>query len=88
MAINPIKGPYQLSLDRTNWQFGGVNFNILCLTVIADGLSLPILWTMLDKRGNSNQDERKVLINRYIRLFGLQTLAALLPIENSLAKNG
>lgn len=78
MAINPIKGPYQLSLDRTNWQFAGVNFNILCLTVVADGLSLPILWTMLDKRGNSNQDERKALINRYIRLFGFQNIACII----------
>ena len=50
IAIISVKGPYQLSLDRTNWQFGGVNFNILCLTIIADNVSLSILWTMLDKR--------------------------------------
>ncbi len=74
MAIIPIKGPFQLSLDRTNWQFAGVNFNILCLTIVADGVSLPILWTMLDKRGNSNQEERKLLIIRYIRLFGLDSI--------------
>ena len=74
MAIIPIRGPFQLSLDRTNWQFAGVNFNILCLTIVADGVGLPILWTMLDKRGNSNQDERKLLIIRYIRLFGLDSI--------------
>ncbi|MFY7958297.1 MAG: IS4 family transposase [Flavobacterium macrobrachii] len=74
MAIIPIKGPFQLSLDRTNWQFASVNFNILCLTIVADGVGLPILWTMLDKRGNSNQDERKVLIARYIRLFGIESI--------------
>lgn len=74
MAIIPIKGPFQLSLDRTNWQFAGVNFNILCLTIVADGVGLPILWTMLDKRGNSNQEERKLLIIRYIRLFGLDSI--------------
>lgn len=74
MAIIPIKRPFQLSLDRTNWQFAGVNFNILCLTIIADGVGLPILWTMLDKRGNSNQDERKLLIMRYIRIFGLDSI--------------
>lgn len=74
MAINPVKGPYQLSLDRTNWQFAGINYNILCLTIVADNVSIPILWTMLDKRGNSNQDERKALIMRYIRLFGLWSI--------------
>lgn len=74
MAINPVKGPYQLSLDRTNWQFAGINYNILCLAIVADNVSIPILWTMLDKRGNSNQDERKTLIMRYIRLFGLSSI--------------
>lgn len=78
VAIIPIKGPYQLSLDRTNWQFGGVNFNILCLTIVADNVGLPILWTMLDKRGNSNQEERKMLIFRYIRLFGLDSIACII----------
>jgi len=78
MAIIPLKGPYEFSLDRTNWQFAGVNFNILCLTIVADGVGLPILWTMLDKRGNSNQDERKRLLNRYIRLFGLDTIECII----------
>ena len=61
MAIKPVKEPYILSLDRTNWQFAGINYNILCLTVVADKVSLPLLWRMLDKRGKSSQDERKVL---------------------------
>lgn len=74
VAMIPIKRPYQLSLDRTNWQFGGVNFNILCLTIVADNVSLPILWAMLDKQGNSNQEERKLLILRYIGLFGLDSI--------------
>ena len=79
VAIIPIKAPYQLSLDRTKSnatpvEFGGVNFNILCLTIVADNVSLPILWTMLDKRGNSNQEERKLLILRHIHLFGLDSI--------------
>jgi hypothetical protein len=41
---------------------------------VADGVGLPIIWTMLDKRGNSNQEERKLLIIRYIRLFGLDSI--------------
>ena len=79
MAIIPIKSPYQLSLDRiksnaTQWQFAGVNFNILRLIIVADDVSLPILWTMLDKHGNSNQEERKLLVLRYINLFGLDSI--------------
>mgnify|MGYP000013966843 FL=1 len=78
VAIIPVKGPYQLSLDRTNWKFAGVNFNILCLTIVADNVSLPILWTMLDKRGNSNQEERKLLILRHIHLFGLDSIECII----------
>ena len=79
MAIIPIKSPYQLSLDRiksnaTQWQFAGVNFNILRLTIVADDVIFPILWTMLDKHGNSNQEERKLLVLRYINLFGLDSI--------------
>jgi hypothetical protein len=53
-------------------------FNILCLTIVADNVSLPILWTMLDKRGNSNQEERKLLILRYIHLFGLDSIGCII----------
>lgn len=71
----PVSGPYQLSMDRTNWKFGQFNINILVLGVIYKGMSLPILWTFLgDKRGNTDQKERIALMERYKRLFGLQTL--------------
>lgn len=86
VTIIPIKRPYQLSLDRTNWQFGGVNFNILCLTIVADNVSLPILWTMLDKRGNSNQEERKLLILRYIHLFGLDSIDCIIADREFIGK--
>ena len=91
VAIISIKRPYQLSLDRTKSnatpvEFGGVNFNILCLTIVADNVSLPILWTMLDKRGNSNQEERKLLILRYIRLFGLDSIDCIIADREFIGK--
>jgi hypothetical protein len=68
----PFKGPYRLTLDRTNWKFGQTNINILVLGVIFLGVSIPLLWTFLgDKRGNSDQKERIELMQRFIRLFGL-----------------
>jgi hypothetical protein len=70
----PLEAPYKLSLDRTNWQFAGINFNILCLSIVADGVALPLLWVMLDKRGNSNQNERIKLIQRFIFLFGVDKI--------------
>lgn len=71
----PFTGPYQLTLDRTNWKFGQTNINILVLGVIYRGLSLPLLWTFLgDKRGNSDQEERIEIMQRFMRLFGCQAI--------------
>lgn len=59
-----------LSIDRTNWKFGQTNINIFMLGVVYKGVAFPLLFTMLDKRGNSNSQERIDLINRFIHLFG------------------
>jgi Transposase DDE domain len=74
----PVSGPHRLSLDRTNWKFGQVKLNILVLGVVHKGLCLPILWVFLgDKRGNSSQNERIALIERYVRLFGAHSIESL-----------
>jgi len=77
-AMLPHKPPYRLAMDRTNWKFGETNINILTLTIIHDGISFPILFSMLDKRGNSNTKERIALIDRYIKLFNKDTIDSLL----------
>ena len=65
-----IPQPWTLSLERTNWSFGSVHFNILMLGVVHEGIAFPLLWTMLDKQGNSNSNERMDLLDRFERLFG------------------
>ena len=64
-----IPQPWTLSLDRTNWTFGAVNINILMLGIVHEGIAFPVMWTMLDKRGNSNSDERIALLERFERVF-------------------
>ena len=60
----------QLTLDRTNWKWGKRNINILMLAILYRGLAIPILWTLLNKRGNSDTKERIALIQRFISIFG------------------
>lgn len=60
-----IPQPWTLSLDRTNWSFGQCHINILCLGVVYEGIAIPLVWTMLDKRGNSNTAERMDLVDRF-----------------------
>ena len=76
--ILPHKPPYRLAMDRTNWQFGETDINVLTLAIVYQGAAIPILMLMLDKRGNSNTPERINIMERYIRLFGLDIIDCLL----------
>lgn len=69
LNLMDIPQPWVLSLDRTNWRFGGVDHNILMLGVVHNGVAIPVLWWMLDHRGNSNSTERLLLIEEFRELF-------------------
>jgi len=73
----PHRPPYSLAIDRTNWKFGQTDINVLTLAIIYHGVAFPLLISMLDKKGNSNTNERIRIINRYVRLFGEETIDCL-----------
>jgi len=73
----PFDGPYTLTMDRTNWKFGEVNINVLVLGISYDHMSFPILFRLLPKRGNSNCRERINIMERFIRLFGCDSIKCL-----------
>ena len=68
----------KLALDRTNWKFGKLDINILMLTVAYKGIALPLMWSCLKKRGNSNTTERIDLIKRIVLLIGAENIDCLL----------
>lgn len=69
VALMKIPQPWILSTDRTEWSFGQTRFNILMLGVVHDGVAYPLLWKMLDKKGNSNSEERMDLLDRFEEIF-------------------
>ena len=73
----PHQPPYRLAMDRTNWKLGKANSNVLVLAVVYQGVAFPLLFKMLPKFGNSHTDERIGLIQRFIHLFGTETLDCL-----------
>lgn len=73
-SLLPHKPPYTLTMDRTNWKFGSKDINALVLAVCYRGVAFPILFSLMPKRGNSNTAERIDIINRYIELFGKETI--------------
>ncbi len=75
--ILPDEDKWLLCLDRTNWKYGQTNINILVLSVAVDGTSIPLFWTMLDKQGNSNTEERIDLLNQFLEQFGVEKISCL-----------
>ena len=77
MNLMAIPQPWTLAIDRTNWKVGKIDHNILMLAVVHEGIAIPLLWWMLDKRGNSNQVERILLMEEFRDLFPEVKVAAL-----------
>ena len=72
-----IPEPWVLSIDRTQWQFGDCVFNILMLGIVHEGVAFPVVWCLLDKRGNSNSNERMKLFDQFLERFGEREIACL-----------
>jgi len=57
-----------LVIDRTNWQYGNINYNLLVLSAVWQDISIPLYWVHLDnKGGNSNSQQRIDLIAWFVR---------------------
>lgn len=71
VVVNWMQIPNQwvLSLDRTSWKFGNHWYNILTLGIVHEGVAFPVLWWLLDKKGNSNSDERMRLMETFHKRF-------------------
>jgi Transposase DDE domain len=69
VKVMKIPEPWVISIDRTDWQFGKSVFNVLTLGIVHQGVAFPIVWTMLDKKGNSDTHERSELLNRFLHIF-------------------
>jgi hypothetical protein len=73
-----LTGAWHLCLDRTNWKIGTRHVNILMLAIATQRFRVPLMWTVLDKAGNSNAEERIALMRRYLALFGAGSVQLLL----------
>lgn len=76
------QGPQWLILDRTHclgpttlppgagrWKLSRKHINILLLSVVWKGFSLPLVWTVLTTGGNSTQVQRMALVLRVQRVM-------------------
>lgn len=78
LKLIPVSWAYDLAMDRTNWKFSDTNINILTLGIIYEGMAFPVVFKMMDKRGNSNTEERIELVNRFLRIAGHDSIGHLM----------
>ncbi len=48
-----------------NWKLGSQDVNILLLSAVWNGFSLPLMWTLIPHSGNSNTATRQALVERF-----------------------
>ncbi len=70
--------PWVLAMDRTNWDFGKTTINILMISVMWNGVGIPLIWTLLPQAGNSNTRTRVCLLNRLKKTFPDLKIASLM----------
>ena len=73
-----LTGSWYLCLDRTNWKIGRRDVNFLVLAIATQRFRVPLMWTVLDKAGSSNTDERIALMKRFLALFDVKKIKFLL----------
>lgn len=78
-----LKGrkPKYLALDGTSWEYGAKKIHLLTLSVVVSGVSIPIWWVELDKKGTSNFAERKALMDRALGMYDLRGMVLLADRE-------
>lgn len=69
-ALLPKSAPWVLALDRTNWERGERDVNLLSLAVVVGKTAVPLLWCDLAHPGNSDTRQRIALIKEFLTLFG------------------
>ncbi|HYX41712.1 MAG TPA: IS4 family transposase [Pyrinomonadaceae bacterium] len=74
IALIGLRPPFTITIDRTDWYLGETPLNVLLLGIAFQGISFPLLWTILEKKGCSDTNERIALMQDYLRLFGRQSI--------------
>ena len=68
-----------LSIDRTEWDFGKTQINILCIVASVGKMAIPLYFEMLDNNsGNSNWKDRINIFQSLIQKIGKERIQIIL----------
>ena len=49
LRLLPQKTEFVVSIDRTNWQFGNAQVNVLMIDICRNGTCFSVVWRLLGK---------------------------------------
>jgi hypothetical protein len=63
----PESPPYEVVVDRTEWEFGDTPVNILTVGIAHDKMAVPIAWAALPTGGGSSSDDQIHVLERFLQ---------------------
>lgn len=70
LKLLKLDGKLKILIDRTEWKFGSTWVNILTLSVAYKNVAIPILWEVVNHKGNATALEHKAIIEKFVAEFG------------------
>jgi hypothetical protein len=75
-----------LSIDRTNWKLGSSELNILMISIIVNGMGIPLCWSVLGRAGNSAYQDRINLLSQVIKIIPANKIQAIVGDREFIGK--
>lgn len=73
----PESPPYEVVVDRTEWEFGDTPVNILTVGIAHDKMAVPIAWAALPTGGGSSSDDQIHVLERFLQAIGPESIKVL-----------
>ncbi len=70
LKLLKLNGKLKILIDRTEWKFGSTWVNILTLSVAYKNVAIPILWEVVNHKGNATALEHVAIIKKFVAEFG------------------
>lgn len=70
LKLLKLDGRLKILIDRTEWKFGATWVNILTLSVAYKNVAIPVLWEVVNHKGNATAAEHSAMIKQFVAEFG------------------
>ena len=77
IRLIPESPPYEVVVDRTEWEFGETPVNVLVVGIAHEKMAFPITWTALPKGGSSGVGDQIEVLERFLQVVDPEAIDVL-----------